>query len=163
MEKLFHTNTSKSINTDNSDKSTKTVTDDCYEYPKKLKDQRKTSIETTNRFSILSPDEIPTDSTGKDSSLGGGCERSIQIDDSNSNNRTTFCKKSNKIPRKNKHPVTAILGDSLVKDVKGWKLSDDKNKVVVKRFSGGENKRSGVLHHSHPRTKSRNNHHSLWD
>ena len=146
LEQLFHTNTSKSINTDNLDKSTKTVPDDCYEYPKKpaktskLKDQRKTSVETTNRFSILTPDKIPTDSTGKDSSLEGACERSIQIDDSNSNNRTTSHRKSNKIPRKNKLPVTVILGDSIVKDVKGWKLSEDKNKVVVKHFSGAKTK-----------------------
>ena len=35
LEQLFDTNTSKSINTDNPDKSTKTVPDDCYEYPKK--------------------------------------------------------------------------------------------------------------------------------
>ena len=135
LEQLFHTNTSKSINTDNPDKYTKSVIDDCYEYPKKpaktskLKHQRKTSIETNNRFSILSPDEIPTDSTRKDSSLDGACERPRQIDDSNSNNRTTSYKKSNKIPRKNKLLVTAILGDSIVKDVKSWKLSDDKNKV----------------------------------
>ena len=146
LEQLFHTNTSKSINTDNLDKSTKTVPDDCYEYPKKpaktskLKDQRKTSVETTNRFSILTPGKIPTDSTGKDSSLEGACERSIQIDDSNSNNRTTSHRKSNKIPRKNKLPVTVILGDSIVKDVKGWKLSEDKNKVVVKHFSGAKTK-----------------------
>ena len=146
MEQLFHTNTSKSINTDNPDKSTKTVPGDCYEYPKKpaktskLKDQHKTSIETTNRFSIKSPDEFPTDSTGKDSSLDGSCERSIQIDDSNSNNRTTSYKKSNKIPKKNKLPVTVILADSVVKDVKVWKLSDDKNKVVVKHFSGAKTK-----------------------
>ena len=96
------TNTSKPTSTDNPDKSTKTVHDDCYEYPKKpaktskLKDQRHTSIETTSRFSILSPDEIPTDSMGRDSSLNGACERSIQIDDSNSNNRTTSYKKSKK-------------------------------------------------------------------
>ena len=106
LEQLFHTNTSKSINTDNPDKSTKTVPDDCYEYPikpaktSKLKDQRKTSIETTNRFSILSPDEIPTDSTGKDNSLDAACERSIQIDDSNSNNRTTSYKNLIKYPEK---------------------------------------------------------------
>ena len=146
LEQLFHTNTSKSLNTDNPDKSTKTVPDDCYEYPKKppktskLKDQRKTSVETTNRFSILSPDENPTDSTGKDSSPDGACERSIQIDDSNSNNRTTSYKKFNKISRKNKLPLTVILGDSIVKDVKGWKLSDDKNKVVVKHFRGAKTK-----------------------
>ena len=96
------TNTSKPTSTDNPDKSTKTVHDDCYEYPKKLaktsklKDQCHTSIETTSRFSILSPDEIPTDSMGRDSSLNGACERSIQIDDSNSNNRTTSYKKSKK-------------------------------------------------------------------
>ena len=106
----------------------------------KLKDQCKTSVETTNRFSILSPDENPTDSTGKDSSLDGACERSIQIDDSNSNNCTTSYKKSNKILRKNKLPVTVILGDSMAKDVKGCKLSDDKNKAVVKHFSGGKTK-----------------------
>ena len=101
-----------------------------------MKDQRKTSIETTNRFSILSPDEIPTDSTGTDSSLDGACERSIQIDDSNSKNRTTSYIEYNKIPRKNKLPVTVILGDSIVKDMKGWKLSDDKNK----HFSGAKTK-----------------------
>ena len=146
MEQLFHTNTSNSLNTDNPNKSRKTAPDDCYEYPKKpaktskLKDQRKTSIKTTNRFSILSPDENPTDSTGKDSSLDGACERSIQIDNSNSNHRTTSYKKSDKIPRKNKLPVTVILGDSIVKDVKSWRLSDDKNKVKVKHFSGAKTK-----------------------
>ena len=67
LEELFHTTTSKSLNTGHPDKSTKTVTNDCYEYPKKptktstLKDQRKTSIETANRFSVLSPDEDPTE------------------------------------------------------------------------------------------------------
>ena len=130
----------------NPDKPTKTVPDDCYEYLKKpaktskLKDQCKTTIETTNLFSILLPDENPTDSTGKDSSLYGAYERSIQIDDSNRNHRTTSYKKSNKIPRKNKLPVTVILGDSIVKDVKGWKLSDEKNQVVVKHFSGAKTK-----------------------
>ena len=47
----------------------------------KLNDQRKTSIEINNNFSILSPDENPTDLMGKDSSLDDVCERSIQIDD----------------------------------------------------------------------------------
>ena len=47
----------------------------------KLNDRRKTSIEINNNFSILSPDENPTDLMGKDSSLDGVCERSIQIDD----------------------------------------------------------------------------------
>ena len=74
----------------------------------KLNEQRKTSVETTNRFSVFSPDEHPTDSTGKDSSLDGACERSIKIYDSNSNHRTTSYKKYNKISRKNKLPVAVI-------------------------------------------------------
>ena len=78
---------------------------------------------------------------GKDSSLDSACERSIQIDDSKSNHRTTSCKKASKMPRKNKLPVTIILGDSIVKDVNGWKLSDENNKVVVKHFSGAKKKK----------------------
>ena len=146
LEQLFHTTTSKPINTGNPGKSTKTVPDDWYEYPKKpakvskLKDQHETSIETNNHFSVLSPDENPTDWMGKDSSLDAACKRSIQIDDSNSNHRTSSYKKSNKIPTKNKLPVTVILGDSIVKHVKGWQLSDEKNKVVIKHFNGAKTK-----------------------
>ena len=32
--------------------------------------------------------------------------------------------------------MTAIVGDSIIKDVYGWELSDKENKVVVKHFSG---------------------------
>ena len=32
------------------------------------------------------------------------------------------------------------MKDSIVKDMKGWKLSDEKNKVVVKHFSGAKTK-----------------------
>ena len=49
-------------------------------------------------------------------------------------------KKTNKITRKNKLPVTAILGVSIEKDVKGSELSDKKNKVVVKHFSVAKTK-----------------------
>ena len=34
-----------------------------------------------------------------------------------------------------KLPVAVILGDSLVKNIKGWELSDHSNKVVTKHFS----------------------------
>ena len=30
--------------------------------------------------------------------------------------------------------VTVILGDLIIKDVKGWELKDDSNKIVVKSF-----------------------------
>ena len=32
--------------------------------------------------------------------------------------------------------VTVILGDSVVKEVKGWELLDENNKFVTKQFSG---------------------------
>ena len=67
-----------------------------------MKDQRKTSIGTTNSFSVLSPDENPTESMGNASSLDGACERSVQIDDKYSNHRTTSYKKLIKYPEKMK-------------------------------------------------------------
>ena len=130
----FHATTSKPLYTTNpdkstkncacnSDKSTKIAHHDSYRYPpqktgKAFKlDQRKTLIDNTNRSTILSRDENPTDTMGKDSSLDGACERSVQIDKNNSNHRTTSYKKTNEITRKNKLTVTVILEDSIVKDI----------------------------------------------
>ena len=39
-----------------------------------------------------------------------------------------------------KNSSNCYIGDSLVKDVKGWKLSDEKNKVVAGHFSGTKTK-----------------------
>ena len=36
--------------------------------------------------------------------------------------------------------MTAIFEHSILKDVKGWKLSEEKNKVVIKHFSGAKTK-----------------------
>ena len=72
---------------------------------------------------------------GNDSLLDSACERSIQIDGNNSNHR----KKLMQYPEK-KLLVTAILRDSIVNDVKDWELSDKKNKVVVKPFSGAKSR-----------------------
>ena len=36
--------------------------------------------------------------------------------------------------------MTAIFEHSILKDVKGWKLSEEKNKVVIKHFSGPKTK-----------------------
>ena len=32
--------------------------------------------------------------------------------------------------------VTVIIHESIIKDLKGWKLTDEPNKVVVKSFRG---------------------------
>ena len=44
----------------------------------------------------------------------------------NSQNENSFTKK----------PVTVIVGDSMVKNVRGWELSNPIKKVIVKSFSG---------------------------
>ena len=80
MKQLFHTTTSKPLNAANPEKSTRIIHEDSYEYPEKpakaskSKDRRKTSIDTTNHFPLLSPDENPTDTVRKDSSLDDVCE-----------------------------------------------------------------------------------------
>ena len=50
---------------------------------------------------------------GKDSPQEDACERSIQINENNSNHCTTSYKKTYEILRKNKLPVTAIFGNSV--------------------------------------------------
>ena len=37
---------------------------------------------------------------------------------------------------KKSRDITVILGNSIIKEVKGWELTDDSNKVVVKSFRG---------------------------
>ena len=57
----------------------------------------------------------------------------------NANTSNENIKSAPKKKRKNKDQnkdVTAIVGDSIIKDVYGWELSDKENKVVVKHFSG---------------------------
>ena len=44
-------------------------------------------------------------------------------------------KRRQKIKKNRKfRDVTVILGDSIIEDVKGWELTDESNKVVVKSF-----------------------------
>ena len=69
----------------------------------------------------------------KDTELDGVCERFVQIDKNNTKHRKNSYKESKEIARKNKLPVTVVLEDSVVKDVRGWKLFDKNNKVVVKQ------------------------------
>ena len=42
----------------------------------------------------------------------------------------------NKQERKKGQIVTDIVSDSVVKDIYGWKLSDNNKKAVVKHFNG---------------------------
>ena len=72
-----------------------------------VKNSRKDQLK--HRFSILSPDKIPTGKIGKDTLLKDICERSIQKDENKTNHRTTSYKKSKEILGKNKLLVTVIF------------------------------------------------------
>ena len=48
--------------------------------------------------------------------------------------KVNFRRNRKKQMRKKDHIITAIVGDSMVKDIYGWELSYEK--VVVKQFSG---------------------------
>ena len=58
--------------------------------------------------------------------------------------------------------ATVILGDSMVKDLKEWELLNDKQKVVVKSFSGA--KMSHMHWHAKPTIENNPGKydHSLW-
>ena len=43
-------------------------------------------------------------------------------------------------PHKRKLPITVILGNSLVKEIKGWRMSSRTRKVVVKHLNGAKTK-----------------------
>ena len=64
----------------------------------------------------------------------------MKTSDSRKQNTQKRAYKRDEFKQKNKTqkklPVTVILGDSLVKDIKGWELSDEINKVGTKNFSG---------------------------
>ena len=55
------------------------------------------------------------------------------------NAATQSIKNSNHTPDKRKLPVTVILDDSTVKDIKDWKMPRRTRKVVVKHFRGAKN------------------------
>ena len=50
--------------------------------------------------------------------------------------KVNFRRNRKKQERKKDQIITAIVGDSMVKDIYGWELSDNYEKVVVKQFSG---------------------------
>ena len=67
-------------------------------------------------------------------------EKNVKTSDSRKQNDQKRAYKRDEFKQKNKTqrklPVTVILGDSLVKDIKGLELPDESNKVVTKHLSG---------------------------
>ena len=99
-------------------------------------------IESKNRYSPLESEGIPTENENTKSDSPNTKETGKQkaINTATQNTKNSNNKTESDMPDKRKLPVTDILGDSMVKDIKGWKLSRSTRKVVVKHFSGAKTK-----------------------
>ena len=97
-----------------------------------VKNSRKDQLK--HRFSILSPDKIPTGKIGKDTLLKNICQRSIQKDENKTNHRTTSYKKSKEILGKNKLLVTVIFFVSKNKEQNVLYHSPLTNKILKQLF-----------------------------
>ena len=109
-----------------------------------------TYISTSNRYQELSKnDDIENEST-RDYLKPTKSNESIKTNSSKRNNSDTRKKSAKPIIHHHKKTqqhvkkydsITVILGDSMVKDLKGWELSNDKQKVIVKSFRGAKMRR----------------------
>ena len=97
-------------------------------------------IETKNSYSPLETEESPTENenTRTDSPNTSNCKTKHNTATQNTQNLNDQTESDK--PDKRKLPITVILGDSIVKDIKGWKMSSCSRKVVVKHFSGAKTK-----------------------
>ena len=100
-------------------------------------------IETKNPcYSPLETEASPTENenTRTDSPNTKVTAKQNAINTATQNTQNSNDKTESDTPDKRKLPVTVILGDSMVKDIKGWKMSRSTCKVIVKHFSGAKSK-----------------------
>ena len=99
-------------------------------------------MKTKNRYLPLETKESPTknENTKSDSPNTKVTAKQKAINTAIQNRQNSNDKTESDTPDKRKLPVTAILGDSMVKDIKSWKMSRSTHKVVVKHFSGAKTK-----------------------
>ena len=97
-------------------------------------------IETKNRYSPLETEDSPTENenTKPDSPNTKVNGKQKAINTAAQNTQNSKDKTESDTPEKRKLPLIVILGDSMVKDIKGWKMSPSTRKVVVKHFSGAK-------------------------
>ena len=95
-------------------------------------------IETKIRYSPLETEERTTENenTKTDSLNTEITAKQNTINTATQNIQNSNDKSESGIPDKRKLPVTVILGDSMIKDIKARKMSSCTRKVVVKHFSG---------------------------
>ena len=99
-------------------------------------------IETKNRYSPLETEESPTENenTKSDSPNTKVTAKQNAINTATQNIQNSNDKTQSDTPDKRMLPVTVILVDSMVKDIKGCKMSNCTCKVVVKHLSGAKTK-----------------------
>ena len=95
-------------------------------------------IETKNCYSPLKTEESPTENgnTRTDSPNTKLAPKQNALITATQNTQNSNDKTESDTPDKRKLPVTVIVGDYMVKDIKGWEMSCRTRKVVVKDFSG---------------------------
>ena len=131
----------KTVNTGSVDKNTKIHTEP-FIIPKKFVSNIRTSltkpISTSNSFELLS--ENSGNVLEANNILSTEIHNAVKDNKTNNANTSNENRKSAPKNKRNKNDqnkiVTAIVGDSMIKDVYGWELSDREEKVVLKHFSG---------------------------
>ena len=95
-------------------------------------------IETKNGYSPLKTEESPTENgnTRTDSPNTKLAPKQNALITATQNTQNSNDKTKSDTPDKRKLPVTVLLGDYMVKDIKGWEMPCRTSKVVVKDFSG---------------------------
>ena len=99
-------------------------------------------IEIKNRYSPLETEENPTENenTRTDSPNTKETAKQNVVNPATQNTQNSNYKTDSDTTDKRKLPVTVILGYSMVKDIKGWKMSSHTRKVVIKQFSDAKTK-----------------------
>ena len=91
-----------------------------------------------NRFHTLSVNE-DSQNSNEDLHVTESSRETVHSDNNQNQNhpteKTNRNRAVNRNQRQKKLPVKVMLGDSIVKEVKGWELSDENNKVFTKQFS----------------------------
>ena len=94
------------------------------------------ATETKNCYSPLETEESPTENEIQELTQ----QTQNAINSATQNTQNSNDKTESDTADKRKLPVTVILGDSMAKEIKGWKILDRTRKAVVKHFSSAKTK-----------------------
>ena len=96
--------------------------------------------ETQNRYLPLETEESPTENgnTRTDSANTKITAKQNVIHAATQNIKNFNDKTESDTPDKRKLPVSVIQGDSMIKEIKDWKISSRTCKVIIKHFSGAK-------------------------